>query len=194
VDALEWISARLDAPPDERRLVLVTSHRRESFGEPMRRAFRAIGRLARSFPDLEFVFPVHPNPNVRAAAEETLASVPNVRCLPPADYPRLVGWMRSARLVITDSGGLQEETPAFGVPTLVLRETTERPEGVEAGVAVLVGTDDDLIYRTGAELLSNPVRHAAMARRRNPYGDGRAAERIAALLTGRGVEPFSPGS
>jgi len=110
-------------------------------------------------------------------------------------YPaRLVGWMRECRLVLTDSGGIQEEAPTFGKPTLVLRETTERPEGVEAGVARLVGTDEETIFREAEKLLTEPEAYAAMARAANPYGDGRAAERIVSILAGRRAEPFTPGA
>jgi UDP-N-acetylglucosamine 2-epimerase len=195
VDALRWLAERLPDPAssDPRPLVLITSHRRESFGEPMRRSFRAIARLARRFPDTRFVFPVHPNPNVLEAArmfEETS----NVELHPPADYVRLVSWMRQARIILTDSGGIQEEAPSFGKPTLVLRETTERPEGIDAGVAKLVGTDEETIYGEAEKLLTDPAAYAAMSRRANPYGDGCAAERIVSILAGRAVEPFSPAA
>lgn len=194
VDALEWLAAwHPDAgEDDERELVLVTSHRRESFGEPMRRSFRAIARLARRFPEIRFVFPVHPNPNVLEAAR-VFEGIENVALEPPADYARLVSWMRRAKIILTDSGGIQEEAPTFGKPTLVLRETTERPEGIEAGVARLVGTDEERIYREAERLLTDPAAHAAMARPANPYGDGKAAERVVSILAGRSVEPFSPG-
>jgi UDP-N-acetylglucosamine 2-epimerase len=193
VDALLWIAERVDEPREADRLVLVTTHRRESFGEPMRRSLRAVRRLAERFPELTFVLPVHPNPRV-VEETEALAGTANVRRVPPADYPQLVAWMRVARLVITDSGGIQEEAPTFGVPTLVLRETTERPEGVEAGVAKLVGTDEEAIFAEAERLLSDPGAHAAMARVRNPYGDGRAAQRIVDVLAGRPIEPFDPVS
>jgi len=193
VDALEWLSSRDPGAEDGGGdLVLVTSHRRESFGEPMRRSFRAIARLARRFPEVRFVFPVHPNPNVLEAAR-IFEGIGNVALEPPADYRRLVGWMRRARLILTDSGGIQEEAPTFGKPTLVLRETTERPEGIEAGVALLVGTDEELIFREAEKLLTDPVAYAAMAQRANPYGDGKAADRIVSILAGRSPEPFSPG-
>jgi len=190
VDALSRIAAADAAPPDGARLVLVTSHRRESFGEPMRRAFRAIARLARRFPDHEFVFPVHPNPSV-AAALDPLREVPNVRLVPPADYRQLVAWLRAARIVLTDSGGIQEEAPTFGKPVLVLRDTTERPEGLERGVARLVGTDEERIFAEAERLLTDASAYAAMAGAGNPYGDGRAADRIAGLLAGREVVPFA---
>jgi len=191
VDALEWLAERSpDGEEDGRDLVLVTSHRRESFGEPMRRSFRAIARLARRFPETRFVFPVHPNPNVIEAAR-AFDGIGNVELLAPVDYARLVSWMRRAKIILTDSGGIQEEAPTFGKPTLVLRETTERPEGIEAGVAKLVGTDEETIYREAERLLSDPSALAAMSRPANPYGDGRAAERIVAILAGRPIAPFS---
>jgi UDP-N-acetylglucosamine 2-epimerase len=159
----------------------------------MRRSFRAIARLARRFPGTRFVFPVHPNPNVLEAAR-LFEGIGNVELHPPVDYSRLIGWMRSARLILTDSGGIQEEAPTFGKPTLVLRETTERPEGVEAGVARLVGTDEEKIFAEAERLLTDSEAWAAMAQAANPYGDGRAAERIVAILAGRPTEPFSPGA
>jgi UDP-N-acetylglucosamine 2-epimerase (non-hydrolysing) len=193
VDALHWIAARQGGlAADGERLVLVTAHRRESFGEPLRRVLRAVVRLAISFPELEFVFPVHPNPQVRAAVDE-LITLPNLMLTAPVGYDQLVRWLRACRLVITDSGGIQEEAPTFGKPTLVLREVTERPEGVEAGVAVLVGTDEERIVDTATRLLRDPAAYAAVARTANPYGDGRAAERIAALLAGLPAEPFAEG-
>jgi UDP-N-acetylglucosamine 2-epimerase (non-hydrolysing) len=190
VDALLQIASMQGDAPGERRLVLVTSHRRESFGEPMRRAFRAIARLARRFSDYEFVFPVHPNPNVVAAADE-LKGLSNVRLVAPVGYPQLVAWLREARIVLTDSGGLQEEAPTFGKPVLVLRDRTERPEGLEKGVARLVGTDEMRIFEEAERLLTDETAYRAMAEAGNPYGDGRAADRIAGLLAGREVVPFS---
>ena len=192
VDALSWIVATDPAPPPDAKLVLITTHRRESFGEPMRRVFRAIARLARRFPDHDFVFPVHPNPNVAAALDE-LRRVGNVKLVEPVDYRQLVALLRAARIVLTDSGGIQEEAPTFGKPVLVLRETTERPEGVERGVARLVGTDEERIFAEAERLLTDESAYAAMARAGNPYGDGGASERIAGLLAGREVVPFDEG-
>ncbi len=192
VDALYWIRDRQPAPePSGDGLVLITSHRRESFGEPMRGAFRGIARLAKRFPRMRFVFPVHPNPNVAEAAS-VFEGIGNIELLPPADYPQLVSWIRASRIILTDSGGIQEEAPAFGVPTLVLRTTTERPEGIEAGVARLVGTDEERIFAEAERLLTDETAHRAMARVRNPYGDGKAAERIVGILAGRPVADFSP--
>jgi UDP-N-acetylglucosamine 2-epimerase len=192
VDALHWIAARQGAVAEDGRLVLLTAHRRESFGEPLRRVFSAVARLADRFPDLRFVFPVHPNPQVREAAS-VLAGRRNVDLVEPASYEQLVAWLRACRLVLTDSGGILEEAPAFGKPTLVLRETTERPEGVEAGVALLVGTDEERIVAEATRLLGDDEAYASVARRANPYGDGRAAERIAAVLAGRPSEDLGTG-
>ncbi len=193
VDALEWIAERQDPPTAAGRQVLITAHRRETFGAPMRRVFRAIRRLAERFPDFRFRFPLHPNPNVRRLAA-MLRDVANVELVEPASYDRFVTWLRGCRIVLTDSGGVQEEAPTFGKPTLVLRDTTERPEGVAAGVAVLVGTDEERIFRYGSRLLSDDAAYGLMARRSNPYGDGRAADRIARILSGRPASAFEPAS
>ena len=191
VDALQDIAGRDGEIPEE-DLVLITAHRRESFGEPLERVVRAIGRLADAFPATRFVHVIHPNPNVRSAVLAN-ATRPNVTLVEPLDYRELVRLMRRARLILTDSGGIQEEAPTFGKPVLVLREKTERPEGVEAGLARLVGTDEEKIFSEARDLLSD-----AAARRRmtggNPYGDGQASRRIAAILMGRHAEPFSPGA
>ncbi len=183
VDALERIAAGL-GPPVERDEVLVTVHRRESFGEPLARIFRAVGELARHFPETRFFYPVHRNPNVTGPARAALGGLPNVELAEPLDYVALVERLRGCRLVLTDSGGIQEEAPTFGKPVLVLRETTERPEGIEAGVAALVGTDPERIVATASRLLTDAAAYAAMARRLQPYGDGKAGERIAERLVG----------
>jgi UDP-N-acetylglucosamine 2-epimerase len=193
VDALRYIEDHLsEPPPGDGRLVLMTCHRRENFGEPMRRVFRAILRLAERFPDVTFVFPVHPNPNVIEAAQ-ILRGVKNIQMMKPVGYPQLVSWMRASEIILTDSGGVQEEAPTFGKPTLVLREKTERPEGIEAGVARLVGTDEEGIFVETERLLSEERARAAMAQRRNPYGDGKASDRIVGILAGRPVAAFEPG-
>ncbi len=170
-----------DLPPAG-RIVLVTAHRRESFGAPFREICGAIRDLAQAFPDVRYVYPVHLNPHVREPVHELLAGLENVTLLEPLDYPALVYLMRRATLVLTDSGGLQEEAPTFGVPVLVMREATERPEGIEAGVARLVGTQRARIVAETTRLLCDPAAHAAMAQRRNPYGDGQAAARITRIL------------
>jgi UDP-N-acetylglucosamine 2-epimerase len=190
VDALQEIAGRDGARPEE-DLVLITAHRRESFGEPLERVVRAIGRLAKRFPKTRFVHVTHPNPNVQRVVHAN-ASLPNVSLVDPLDYLSLVRLMRSARLILTDSGGIQEEAPTFGKPVLVLREKTERPEGVEAGLARLVGTDEELIVEEASRLLSDGTARRDMAGRGNPYGDGKASDRIAAILTGRPDEPFAP--
>jgi UDP-N-acetylglucosamine 2-epimerase len=173
-------------------LVLLTAHRRENLGEPLRRVLRAIRRLAFRFPDFRFVYPTHPNPNVQREIG-LLRGVSNVEMAPPADYQQLVDWLRSCRLVISDSGGIQEEAPCFGKPILVLRDSTERPEGVEAGIAILVGTDEDRIFFEAERLLTDDAACAEMARTPNPYGDGKAAERIVSILAGRPYAPFGQG-
>ena len=184
VDALRAVAATLPPPRDEGASVLVTVHRRESFGAPLAEVFAALRDLASRFPEVRWVFPVHPNPQVRTAAEQRLAGLPNLELHPPFDYRELLCRLRDCRFVLTDSGGLQEEAPAFGKPVLVLRETTERPEGVLAGVARLVGTDRARIVEEAARLLGDPAALRAMTASDNPYGDGRAGERIAAILAG----------
>ncbi len=189
VDALGEIASREGDVPEE-DLVLITAHRRESFGEPLERVVRAIGRLAGGFPATRFVHVIHPNPNVKDVVRRN-ATFANVTLVEPLDYLALVRLMRRARLILTDSGGIQEEAPTFGKPVLVLREKTERPEGVEAGLARLVGTDEEKIVAEASGLLSDGAARRRMSGR-NPYGDGRAAERIAAILLGRPFEPFEP--
>ena len=190
VDALLAIAGR-DGAAAEEDLVLITAHRRESFGEPLERVVRAIGRLARAFPQTRFVHVIHPNPNVAPVVRKN-AGIPNVTLVEPLDYLELVRLMRRARLILTDSGGIQEEAPTFGKPVLVLREKTERPEGVEAGLAALVGTDEERIVARASALLADPAARRAMTGRLNPYGDGLASERIASVLAGRPFAPFVP--
>lgn len=165
-----------------KRLVLVTAHRRESFGEPIREVFGALRTLALEHADCVFLYPVHPNPNVTGPAHEILSGIPNFKLLEPLSYADLVAVLARAWLVFTDSGGIQEEAPSFGLPVLVLRELTERPEGVEAGVAALVGTSGERILKKGRELLGDEAARNRMAQAANPYGDGRAGERIADIL------------
>jgi UDP-N-acetylglucosamine 2-epimerase (non-hydrolysing) len=168
-----------------RRLILLTAHRRENFGKPIEDICQAIQALA-SRGDVEIVYPVHLNPNVQEPVKRLLKDVPHVTLLPPLDYLPLVHLMKRATLILTDSGGIQEEAPAFGVPVLVLRETTERPEGIEAGTLKLVGTDTDRIIQEASQLLDDQTAYAQMARAANPYGDGHTAERIVAALLGAG--------
>ncbi len=167
------------------RTILVTAHRRESFGEPLRRICTALRELASRRPDVQVVYPVHLNPNVWGPVHELLEDTPRITLLPPVDYLTLVHLMKHSALILTDSGGIQEEAPSLGVPVLVLREVTERPEAVEAGAARVVGTDPQRILAETERLLDDPAAYAAMARAVNPYGDGRAAERIVAALLER---------
>jgi UDP-N-acetylglucosamine 2-epimerase len=194
IDALRAIAARpydlsggpLAGLPLDRRLVLVTAHRRENFGEPLTRIFAALQRLARRYrDDAVFVYPVHLNPNVRQPAQQILGDIPNVRLLEPLDYLPMVHLLSRSTLVLTDSGGLQEEGPALGKPVLVMRQVTERPEAIEAGTARLVGTETDRIEGEVRRLLDDPHAYAAMAHAANPFGDGRAAERIVDALMSR---------
>ena len=171
---------RLLAAPGRR--LLLTTHRRENWGEPQRRIFAAVRRLLDEFDDLTLIFPVHPNPVVARPAEEILGSHPRAHLFAPFEYTTVVAAMKAATLILTDSGGIQEEGPALGRPVLVLRETTERPEGVDAGTARLVGTDAARILAAARELLTDDGAYARMSRARNPYGDGRAAERIVGVL------------
>jgi UDP-N-acetylglucosamine 2-epimerase (non-hydrolysing) len=166
-------------PGGSRRLVTLTAHRRENFGTPFENIFNAVIRLSEIYGDrVQFVYPVHLNPNVQEPAYRLLGEQPNVTLIDPLDYLSLVHVLKRSTLLLTDSGGLQEEAPGLGVPTLVLREVTERPEGVEAGTLSLVGTDSDRIVRETRRLLDDPQAYQAMAGAVNPYGDGHAAARI----------------
>ncbi len=191
IDALLEVARRDPLPVDPRvravltrsgRRVLLTSHRRENWGDPQRRIFGAVRELLDRFPDLELIFPVHPNPVVVRPAQEILGDHPRAHLVAPLDYATVVSCMKAAALILTDSGGIQEEAPALGRPVLVLRETTERPEGIRAGTARLVGTDREQIVRAATELLTDADAYTRMSRARNPYGDGRAAERIGGAL------------
>jgi UDP-N-acetylglucosamine 2-epimerase (non-hydrolysing) len=189
IDALLEVVAR-DAPfavpelkrMDGRRCVLITSHRRESWGEPMRNSGNAIRRLAQTFSDVLFILPVHLNPVVRDVLLPLLSDVPNVLITEPLDYGDFSRCMSMSEVVLTDSGGVQEEAPSLGKPVLVMRETTERPEAVTAGTVRLVGTDEQSIVDEVTRLLTDPQAHARMARAVNPYGDGHAAARSVAAM------------
>lgn len=165
-----------------KRLVLITSHRRENFGEPFRNICRALKTLAERNPDVQFLYPVHPNPNVKDVAHEMLGASPNVILCAPLDYAPFVAAMQRAYLIISDSGGVQEEAPALGKPVLVLRDETERPEAVEQRVVKLVGSDYERIVGETQRLLDDKVAYASMSRGISPYGDGRGAERIVNVL------------
>jgi len=175
VPALSDIEARIAG----HRLILVTGHRRESFGEGFERICAALRKIVESHPDVVVVYPVHLNPNVQEPVHRLLGGSPRLVLIPPLDYVPFVALMRRAEIILTDSGGIQEEAPSLGKPVLVMRETTERPEGVEAGVARLVGTDVRCIVETVSRLLTDRTAYAAMATPMNPYGDGHAAQRIA---------------
>jgi len=193
-DALE--SGALPAPEwpwldSSRRLILVTGHRRENFGEPFAAEMRALARLAQR-DDVQLIYPVHPNPNVIGPARQCLGGRPNIHLIDPLPYVAFVDLMRRAHLILTDSGGIQEEAPSLGKPVLVMRNKTERPEAVEAGTVKLVGTDEDRIVAKATRLLDDPAEYARMTRVHNPYGDGQACRRIAEILReaplGRGPE------
>ncbi|MBI5118511.1 UDP-N-acetylglucosamine 2-epimerase (non-hydrolyzing) [Candidatus Poribacteria bacterium] len=194
IDALHWVlrtsENRLDGilpavlhRDPSRRMILVTTHRRESFGPPMAGIMEGLRRVARTYPDVSLFFPVHRNPNVRRHAMGRLAGLENVILHDPIRYVPFVQAMKRSYLILTDSGGVQEEAPSLGKPVLVLRETTERPEGIAAGTASLIGTDPERIFETVSELLCDERKYDAMSRAVNPYGDGRAAERITAALS-----------
>jgi len=177
-----------------RRLVLVTSHRRESFDGGLERICLALRDIATAFPDVAVVYPLHLNPNVRHVARAVLRDCPGVHLVEPLDYPGIVHMMQHAELILTDSGGIQEEAPTFGAPVLVLRSVTERPEASRRGQAILVGTDRARIVAEASRLLSDPAARAAMKGLGNPYGDGQASRRIAqAVLNWRlGLSPLLP--
>jgi len=185
----DWRNSPLAQLPCDKSLVLITAHRRESFGRPFHELCLAIRELAQGSvaQEIHFVYPVHLNPNVRQPVQTLLRGLPNLTLLEPLDYRAMVHLMRRSILILTDSGGIQEEAPSLGVPVLVMRENTERPEGVEAGVVRLIGTERARILQEVRELLDNPQARMAMCRNTNPYGDGQAAKRIvSALLTADG--------
>ncbi len=204
IDALQTV-AHLPAPPELRallgqlglpetgspgspQLVVVTAHRRENFGQPIENICSALRQLAQTYGEaLRVVYPVHLNPHIQEPVYRLLSGTPNITLLPPMDYLPWVHLIKRARLLLTDSGGLQEEAPGLGVPVLVMREVTERPEGIEAGTVRLVGTDPEKITGEARRLLDDPQAHAQMAQAVNPYGDGHAAERIV-----RAILEYSP--
>lgn len=164
------------------RLILLTAHRRENLGEPMRAIFRAVRRIADEVPDIKVLYPVHMNPTIRALAQEILGGDERIRLIPPMDVVDFHNMLARSDLVMTDSGGIQEEAPSLGKPVLVLRDTTERPEGVAAGTLKLVGTDEETIYREAKRLLTDETAYHRMSVASNPYGDGQACRRIADIL------------
>ena len=180
IDALLSVAASLpdEPPPDGGREILVTAHRRENWGEPLRRICLALRDLVEIHPDVRVTYAMHRNPVIRRTAEEVLGGRDRIRLIEPPDYRPFVAMMKRAALIITDSGGVQEEAPSLGKPVLVVRRTTERTEGLQAGTVRLVGTDRETIVREADRLLSDPEAYATMTRVENPYGDGHAAERI----------------
>lgn len=193
IDALLWMSGRIDSGEvdvetgledriGDRRLVLVTAHRRESFGEGFERICGALADLACRYADHLFVYPVHRNPNVVEPVHRHLSGLSNFILTDPLPYAPFVGLMKRSHLILTDSGGIQEEAPSLGKPVIVLRDTTERPEAVEAGTVILVGNDREKIVAEAVRLLDDDEEHGRMARKINPYGDGHAAERIEAAI------------
>lgn len=161
-----------------KRIILVTTHRRENLGEPMRHVYKALKQLTEEFDDVEVVFPVHKNPKVREVVNEELGGLAKVHLIDPLDYEPFANLMHRAHLILTDSGGVQEEAPALGKPVLVLRDTTERPEAVDAGTVKLIGTDRERVYEEAKKLLTDKAEYSRMAESVNPYGDGKAAARI----------------
>lgn len=180
------------------RMILLTAHRRENLGETMRGMFRAVKRLVQNHGDVQVVYPVHLNPAVREVAADVLGNDPRIHLIDPLDVFDFHNFAARAYLILTDSGGVQEEAPSLGVPVLVLRDTTERPEGIQAGTLKLAGTNEDTIYRMTCELLNNRSAYEKMARASNPYGDGQASRRIVEAIlyyfgyTGERPEPFHP--
>jgi UDP-N-acetylglucosamine 2-epimerase (non-hydrolysing) len=194
IDALIETRARVDSDPAlaatitpiaarfaGKRIVAVTTHRRENFGDGLKSVAQAVRRIAER-PDVAVIFPVHPNPNVRGAMAEVLGGIDNVAMIDPLDYPNFVRLLSLCHFVMTDSGGVQEEAPALAKPVLVMRETTERPEGVVAGTAKLVGNDEEVIVTEASRLLDDKAAYEAMARAHNPFGDGKSSERIARII------------
>lgn len=171
---LEWAK--------DSRLIVITAHRRENLGEPMHHMFRAIRRIIDSHPDVKAIYPIHMNPVVRRAAEEELGGCERIHIIEPLDVLDFHNFMARCHLILTDSGGIQEEAPALGKPVLVMRDTTERPEGIAAGTLRLVGTDEETIYKEFERLLTDEAEYRKMSVAANPYGDGHACERIADIL------------
>ncbi|WP_417651629.1 non-hydrolyzing UDP-N-acetylglucosamine 2-epimerase [Klebsiella aerogenes] len=173
------LKAKFDFIDDDRKIVLITGHRRESFGGGFERICNAVLKLAKTFPDVDFVYPVHLNPNVRGVVNSVLRGQDNIYLIEPLDYLPFVFLMNASSIILTDSGGIQEEAPSLGKPVLVMRDTTERPEAVDACTVKLVGTDEKCIFDAVAELLTNKSEYEAMSFAHNPYGDGKASSRIA---------------
>lgn len=202
IDALFWVLERIDSDPERRnilntflseqldfdwqqqRFVLITGHRRENFGDSFLQICYALKELSLLYPDVQFVYPVHLNPNVQQPVKEVLANLPNIHLIAPLNYEPFVYLLKHSYIVLTDSGGIQEEAPSLGKPVLVMRDVTERPEAVEAGTVRLVGADRKRIVVNVSELLDNLASYAIMSKAHNPYGDGNACEKIILVLKG----------
>lgn len=167
---------------DNSRLILLTAHRRENLGKPMHNMFRAIRRIVNEIPNVKVIYPVHKNPKIRKIAQECLSGVEQIRLIEPLDVVDFHNFMARSYMILTDSGGIQEEAPSLGVPVLVLRDTTERPEGVEAGTLKLIGTTEEKIYQETKRLLTDQKLYQSMSKAMNPYGDGHASERIVQVI------------
>ena len=172
---LEWVK--------DSRLIMITAHRRENLGEPMHHMFRAIRRVMEEHPDVKAIYPIHMNPVVRRAADEELGDCDRIHIIEPLEVLDFHNFLSRSYMILTDSGGIQEEAPSLGKPVLVMRDTTERPEGIAAGTLKLVGTDEEVIYRSFKQLLEDEAEYAAMSNASNPYGDGFACKRIADILS-----------
>ncbi len=181
---LEWAK--------DSRLIMITAHRRENLGQPMHNMFRAIRRIIDETPDVKAIYPIHMNPVVRKAADEEFAGCDRIHIIEPLDVLDFHNFLARSFLIITDSGGIQEEAPSLGKPVLVMRDTTERPEGIKAGTLKLVGTDEEFIYQNFKELLTNEDSYNKMSKASNPYGDGFASKRIADILCGVETDEFNP--
>ena len=172
---LEWAS--------DSKLIMITAHRRENLGEPMRNMFRAIKRIIDEKPDIKAIYPIHMNPVVREAAQDILGDTDRIRIIEPLEVLDFHNFLSRSHLILTDSGGIQEEAPSLGKPVLVMRDTTERPEGIAAGTLKLVGTDEEIIYKTFKQPLGDQNEYDKMSKASNPYGDGLASKRIADILS-----------
>ena len=181
---LDWVG--------DSKLIFITAHRRENLGEPMHHMFRAIRRVLDEHPDCKAIYPIHMNPAVREAADQELGGCENIHIIEPIEVLDCHNFEARSFLCLTDSGGIQEECPSYGVPVLVMRDTTERPEGVKAGTLKLVGTDEETIYNAFKMLLENEEAYHRMSHACNPYGDGHACERIADILEGKNYKPWQP--
>ena len=174
----DYHHSELDWIKDNERMILLTAHRRENLGEPMRHIYKAIKKIVDEFPDVKVIYPIHLNPKVREIANEIFAGIDRVRLIEPLEVFDFHNFINKSYMIMSDSGGVQEEAPSLGKPVLVLRDTTERPEGIDAGTLKLVGTDEDVIYEEAKRLLTDKNEYEKMSKASNPYGDGHASERI----------------